>query len=454
MSLKIPIKDLTPEEQSKIRKDLTFKFYNHFSEDYSTISIYNAYEGQVLLPFSYARMFLRDKGITSINFKSHHPCNSKFKGNFLENQVPVYNQALEILNSSGIVVLKLSTGFGKTFTAIALACALGLKTVVVTHSITLFSQWQKSLKDLVDGKGISIQMEKQINKLSLEEKKSFGCVIVDEVHEFFNERFSRVLEFVPKFMILLSATPEARGKGKMLEAIVGDLSTRMITTSAKKEIRVVQYLTSFEIKYKNNTRGKVDYNDFLMKLLLNEERNAVIVAIIQKILSNPENKMIVITSRVEHCKTLNSLLDQKQISSEVLIRSRKSKVTGTSRVLIGNYHKMGVGFDEKNFFSDLFDSGDGKLSNIVMIATSIKEPSLLEQIVGRSRVENPTIVHVINSDRLSSSHWRDNLKWYKKLKEPRTAVIDVKDLRTEAEEVHCVQTPNFMEEAKAILGMK
>ena len=93
--------------------------------------------------------------------------------------------------------------------------------------------------------------------------------------------------------------------------------------------------------------------------------------------------------------------------TEVLCGKKKSYIE--SKVLIGTMSKIGTGFDQ----SSACENYSGKRFNLLILTSSIKKESMLEQNVGRVfRDSNPIVYHLVDNDPIIISHWYIARKWY------------------------------------------
>jgi len=129
-------------------------------------------------------------------------------------QNEAFQKGLEAFQTLGGGVLSLAPGFGKTQVAIALACHMGLRTIIIVHKEFLAEQWESRIRAFCPGATIGrIQQDKceincdfsiaMIQTLSLREHDTkqfdtFGLVIVDEAaSHWFQGFFTGDVQSVP-----------------------------------------------------------------------------------------------------------------------------------------------------------------------------------------------------------------------------------------------------------------
>ena len=196
----------TPELVQKLIKELTYKFRagnglnsrmeTHCDLKLLTDDIVSIPVGrQDLIPKNYVVI---DKRVTvPVQFP-------EFRATLRPSQQEIYDD----IDDNAIINAK--PGFGKTFTALAIASKLGQKTLIIVHKITLRDQWVKEIKKVfgidagVIGSGrmeldspIVVANIQTLNKV-VDPKLiyTFGTVVVDECLEY--NTLVDTLEYGPK----------------------------------------------------------------------------------------------------------------------------------------------------------------------------------------------------------------------------------------------------------------
>jgi superfamily II DNA or RNA helicase len=184
------------------------------------------------------RYFLPDRPIDEDKRPEPTRVDIEFHGQLREatRQVEAFNKAVE----TGHGVLSLPCGYGKTTVALAIACRLGYRTMIIVHKSFLADQWRERIQQFVPGAKIGIvqQNKKEVEGCdfviamlqSLSQKEysfgdfdSVGTVIVDEAHHICAKVFSQSLfKMCPRHIYGLSATPERKdGLTKVLHWFMG-----------------------------------------------------------------------------------------------------------------------------------------------------------------------------------------------------------------------------------------
>jgi superfamily II DNA or RNA helicase len=230
------------------------------------------------------------------------------------------------------VVLEAPPGFGKTIVALHCVCRRKQPTLIIVHTKTLISQWQKAIEQWLglDKKAIgkigdnrwkiktpiTIASYQTLARRSVEEiKDKFGMVVVDECHHVPAHTFTKVLKNLPcKYALGLTATPYRKDKlEKLMSFYVGPTvkasKPETITTSEEKptvKTTVLIKHTNFQI----NTKKKIEFNALGDSLITNSERNQQIVSDVATALRSGQ-KCLVLTERIEHCVILLELIRQQ-----------------------------------------------------------------------------------------------------------------------------------------------
>lgn len=217
---------IEPSQLRHFEKELTYSIPS-FNDPDQFISIknlkiinYNIQGGKMLVSFPVGRFDLIpnnyeivDKRIT--NTIDNFPV---FNGQLRDSQ----QEVLDLFEGNCIVNAK--PGWGKTFWAIALSSKLKQKTLIVTHTVDLRTQWEREIvktlgiKPGVIGSGkfntnspivvSNVQtLTKKVNQVSRE----FGLTILDEMHHVSSPTFGKVIDAMfSKYKVGLSGTIERK----------------------------------------------------------------------------------------------------------------------------------------------------------------------------------------------------------------------------------------------------
>lgn len=307
----------------------------------------------------------------------------EFKGALRDYQQEALDRFFENTKTGG--VLSLGCGLGKTCVALAIACRLGLKTLVLVHKEFLANQWRERIREFVPDASIGliqgpafdihnkdfvIGMIQTICQENPRDFTSFGLLIVDEAHHIGAPVFSQCLfKVCTKYTLGLTATPErADGLTRLLYWFLGPEFYRLENK---------QHATVHVHKHDpvNPPAGIVDLITWLCDL---PKRNELIVDIINKCQGR---KVLVLSDRRLHCEFLQkqipySALYMGGMSREVLEAAEKNSV------IIGTYSLANEGLDIPD------------LDTLIMATPK----SAIKQTVGRilrGCSKNPPVVHDI-----------------------------------------------------------
>jgi len=284
-----------------------------------------------------------------------------FSGTLRPHQAEIEAKALAELNNHHSVVVSCYTGFGKTITAIALACRLKLKTLICTPRLILFEQWINAILNNCDNTGtnrpvsviypskpldpndlhnFAIINPQNIHKIDPHILAQFGTVIIDEIHLILSKKiFRNLLYLTPRYLVALSATSYRPDDLNMLFPVFFNPNHLYVPLNRHHIIYKVNTGFAPEIQY--TKANKINWNKVLDDQSADKARNDIICRIIQAF---PTRNFLVIVKRISHGEYLyNKLLSKKE--NVELICGLKHDFDKACRVLIGTIGKIGTGFD-------------------------------------------------------------------------------------------------------------
>lgn len=355
MSLCIKIENISDENKSKIENELTIeieasKYAYGAPPKYIIPYEIDEEDNYIYLPFSYA---CRNIKIERPKRESFPQIDSKFEGILRPHQQQVRKEAIKILNKKGSVLLSMYCGFGKSITSINLACGIGMKTLIIVNKIILMKQWEESIKDFTSSsvQKLTVKSYKKdcdfyiinainVSKMQREFFSDIGCVIVDECHLIMAEMLSKSLQYVsPRYLIGLSATPyRSDGLNILLDLYFG---TDKIIRKLYKEHVVYKVTTGFVPNVELAKNGKVNWGSVLDSQANDENRNQIILNIIQHF---NDRSFLVLTKRISQGQYLFDRLTELGEEVTSLLGSQQ-EYKHSARILIGTCQKVGVGFD-------------------------------------------------------------------------------------------------------------
>ena len=387
----------------------------------------NPDESFVHLPYLFASALLQIRPNSHIEYPL---CEIHFTGS-LRGPTPekpqqidqslVCKEAMEHLSKYGTTTIGLPPASGKTVIGAYLASKISLLVCVLCHREVILKQWKKTFSDFTTANcwivgendppsiiQVIVCLDERVHIIPKDLRDKVGYLIIDEAHAFFTTKHVEgLLSFHPKYITLESATLERTdGMHTMAYALVGKHG---IFIKQYKPFIVTKLNTLIKATRQSNKYGPgVDWTVLKQSLLYHDIRNKLIVEII---LANKAFKIMVLTNEKEHVDILYKIIKERTIGTGYTVdymRGNKGSYLD-SNVLVGTIHKMGTGFDEATACQDY----KGRPTDLVIIVCSIKEPLLLEQVVGRGfRADRPNIIHFVDDDPTIIKHWSLNQKWY------------------------------------------
>lgn len=299
--------------------------------------------------------------------------------------VPLYDyqqEALTAMLDAYYGILQSPAGSGKTQIGIALACAIGRKTLWLTHTRDLLLQSKNRAEQYMDetltgtitegrvkiGKGITFATVQTMCNLNLSLYRNvWDCVIVDECHRVAGTptavtQFSKVLNaLAARHKYGLSATVH-RGDGMIAAtyALLGNVvyevpesavAEKIMTVAVKPRPTGVGLSREFL-----DTDGTIIYARLVNYLAENRERNALITA---DLVENAGHYCLILSDRLEHLKLLTNSLPPNLRAQAVMVdgkmTSKRAKAQraqaledmrqGTKRYLFATYALAKEGLD-------------------------------------------------------------------------------------------------------------
>lgn len=288
-------------------------------------------------------------------------------------------------------VLQAPTGSGKTVMAMSAIAQRQQPALILVHTKELLNQWRDRIKSFLGveagtvGNGsFDIQpitaaiINTARNRLD-DLVDHFGFVIVDECHRTPSAMFTDVVTAFPaKFMLGLSATPYRRdGLTGVINFALGDLvhevdQSRLQDAGAVLRAEVNQVETDFSFTYNDN------YQEMLTAIVEDQDRN---LQIARDVIRNKNGSTaLVISDRVNHCKTLADLIQQQAGCKAAVLTGRTPEKERAEIVEKVNAGQIPVLLSTSQLLSEGFDCSG--LSTL-FLTTPIRFSGRLVQILGR-----------------------------------------------------------------------
>lgn len=324
----------------------------------------------------------------------------KYKSNIklFDYQEEACNAAITLKN--GILVMP--AGSGKTQTALEIIARLGYKALWITHTIDLLNQSYTRAKSNFKGIGlgkiangkieigthITFATVQTLSKIDLiEYADKWDCIIVDECHRVCGTpasagMFYKVInKLIARYKYGLTATPYRNIKGteKAMFGLLGNIIVEIPKETIEKRLvpaTIVKVKTNYIISDEClNTDGTLQYAKLTTDLAEDNERNKIIVDILNK---RKNNYCLVLSDRLNQLKFLNNevpglIIDGKMTS----IKMKKYREECISKIRRGDVHILYATYGLAKEGLDI-----PRLDTLVL-ATPHRDKATVIQAVGR-----------------------------------------------------------------------
>jgi len=300
-------------------------------------------------------------------------------------------------------------------TSLGIFCAIQikLKTIIIINKIILIKQWIESINKFCPQAKVQILSSSSkysdehydfyiVNAQNVEKIHSkiftdIGFCIVDEAHLIMAETLFKSLQFIyPRYLLGLTATPyRPDGLDNLLTFYFGQ--DKIIRKLYRKHT-VYMVKTGYKPPIEKTIQGRLNWGALLDCQAKNEERNNLIIKIIQE---NSDRNFLVLVKRVTQGEYLyNKLLELKEYVTELI--GSNQEFDKNARILIGTCQKVGVGFDHS------------KLDTLIL-ATDIEEYFIqyLGRIFRSKDSVEPVIYDLLDDNPTLLKHFNTRKKVYK-----------------------------------------
>jgi len=321
---------ISPTKLKDIRKTLTVAPLSH--PDYPPMPSFPVYQETVEW-IRVPRVFGEcEFGVAQRDLTKVFPMEIEYTGKLMPKQKIAFDKALNHLVTQGAGLLCLSTGFGKTFIALALAGHLKVKTTILLHKTELLRQWEKEIKTWFPGVTVCIVQgtHKTVDPSAdfylvmiqtLTRMETFSVnhsyLVLDECHHIPSETFSKSIYKVnAKYVLGLSATPTRKdGLTKVLKWCLGEAFHQEKETRSGLGLVVRQYnFPSTEVLDIKR------YSETITRVCSDPKRNAYIMDVLLDLVVKDvynARKVLVLTERVSQAKFLAVELTTRQTAKSV-----------------------------------------------------------------------------------------------------------------------------------------
>lgn len=303
----------------------------------------------------------------------------KFKYDLRDSQKDVYDKIKD--NS----VINAFVSWGKTFTALAIAAKLGQKTLVITHTVALRTQWEKEIRKVfgispgIIGSGefntegpIVVGNVQTLYKHKDKIAKNFGTVIVDECHHIPANTFNRLVDSsYARYKIGLSGTVERKdGRHVLLPDYFG--ATRFTPPREnymEPSIDIIQttirFMDGARIPWANRVNDLVSQNEY-----------GELVSLLAAAYRKKGHYVLLLSDRVNFLKRIERTLGEacEIITGESTVEERDLKMSkimsGETQILLGTQSIFSEGISVNRL-------------SCLILATPVSNTPLLTQLIGR-----------------------------------------------------------------------
>lgn len=395
----VPKKNLSADAMNKIKRLAAFRNPDFYKSQAMRLSTYNKpriictadmYDDYIALPRGCEESLrnLLDRYQTEYIFvdKTNHgmKITVEFNGELRDEQMPAAEAMLQHNNG----VLSATTAFGKTVIASYLIGERKINTLILVHTQSLMTQWQKSLSQFlkfninmpekakgrrkqnspigVIGAGKNtlngiVDVAVMQSLITGDEVKTlvrdYGMIIVDECHHVSAVNFEKILKFAnAKFVYGLTATPKRQdGHQPIIFMQCGPIRYKVDAKAQAEKRNFEHYLIPRFTAFRSSNADK-QVTELYKELAENQFRNQFIIGDILEALSSGRTP-IVLTERREHVLALEEMLSSqcKNVVTLVGTPSQKKRREALERlqaisdeeqlVIIATGKYVGEGFD-------------------------------------------------------------------------------------------------------------
>lgn len=318
---------------------------------------------------------------------------------------PYQQEAVDAIVRSGNCVVRGPCGSGKSATLLGAIAALKQPTLVVVHTEALRKQWSGVVSDwlgFVPGRigggkevirPVTIGMQQSIWRRAKENPewtKQFGCIIGDEVHKWGASSFQITATMFPAAYRVGASADEKRKDG--LEFLIYDTFGPCVYEIKREHLVMIDRLLPVEMLlvktgYENDAyvRNRFEgfnpnWNALLNDLTQDEDRNALILNVVLRILQDPKSRVLILSERVQACVDWKKVFDSHGYPCGLMIGGAQNKDDVSSAIAWLKTGRIRVAAGTK-----IADEGLDipQLTHVVVTCPLHTHPQRLEQMTGR-----------------------------------------------------------------------
>lgn len=413
-----------------VKKQLTVEVYDVMSDgkDSKCFTVYQESKFKIYVPKNYG---IQSFGLPDVDKTLEgHDIDVCFNGTLRNTQVGPVDAFLKACRDpykrGGIINLPCAAG--KTVIALYILSQLKKKTLIVVHKEFLLDQWLERIQTFLPSARVGIIKAQKcvhndcdiviasLQSLSMKNYsedifKTFGFVIVDEVHRTGAEVFSRVYRKVNvKYSLGLSATIRRKdGLSKVFKWHIGDVVYKGNKSTDMMQVVVKEYFNPSHLYCREHYMGnnKLNVPRMINNICDFRERSEFIVSTVKDVLEKePNRKTLILSDRRNHLEQLQQLLADVNISAGLYyggIPRDILLINEQKQVLLGTFAYVSEGFDLKGL-------------NTMILASPKSD---VVQAVGRilrdkkeDREYQPLVIDIVDKFSIFPSQAAKRIKYY------------------------------------------
>ena len=257
------------------------------------------------------------------------------------------NEPANALVKHGNGIIRGPCGSGKTVILIGAMVTLQQPTLIIVHTKELARQWKARISEFTGivpgniggGKRINIRPITVATQQTIWKMKnpkwlnSFGCVIGDEIHHWAARTFQITASMLPAKYRIGASADERRKDNK--EFLIYETFGPCLYTITQDELidigkQLPVHMEVIRSKYTNedyllsiDNGESPDWVTMITELCRDNDRNDLILENVKRVLQNENNRVLILSDRVEHCKFLRSLIRMSGNNCGLMIGSPK-----------------------------------------------------------------------------------------------------------------------------------
>jgi len=364
---------LSPKEEEKIRKELhvqPFEKQRYMMEKFGTLppsfKVYLESANKLYIP-KYYGIETFGPAIDNLGDVGDN-INLKFRGELRDYQVDIMDTFMKLFKENKGGILNLKTGGGKTALALYIISVIKKKTLVIVHKEFLMNQWIDRISQFlpdarigiiqankinIDNCDIVIGMLQSISQRNYPEDTfdSFGLNILDEIHNFASNCYSRAFPKIStQYNLGLSATVKRKDNmERILSWHIGPVFSPNGNSNNFGEVNCFM-LPFSDPNYQQtflNFKGNVNMPKMINRMVESPNREKLIIDLL-KHFSSVGRKTLVLSERRRQVESLNQKLNELGISNGLCIGGVKQSDLDNiikTDVLLATYSYVQEAFD-------------------------------------------------------------------------------------------------------------